>query len=141
MNIEQAKVAEFMHAAGQSVRVVPTLPPETQIWLGIKLIQEELEELKMAMLLHKDLTLTFDALCDLLYTVLWLANASGLPMEKGFNEVHRSNMSKFIDGYRAENGKWCKGPSYSPPNLHSIIAETIINATKQNDESDLSDNN
>lgn len=129
MKKQQEQVADFMRSAGQAVAETPQHPPEVQSFLGISLIAEELEELRMATYVHKDLTQMLDAICDLLYVTLWFANAAGLPVEEGFDEVHRSNMSKFIDGYKDPNtGKWRKGPSYSEPKLALVIANAIKNS-------------
>lgn len=67
-----------------------------------------------------------DGLADLHYVAYCGTGAScGLNMAPIFAEVHRSNMSKFIDGHRREDGKWIKGPSYSAANLSPIIQEQI----------------
>lgn len=126
MKEEQAMVASFMRSAGQAVGETPHIPKDVQVYLGIQLIAEEVEELRQAAYVHKDLVQMYDGICDLIYVALWLANAAGLDIEQGFAEVHRSNMSKFVDGYRdEETGKWKKGPSYSPPNLAFLIAQQI----------------
>ncbi|MCA9474890.1 MAG: hypothetical protein KC563_03635, partial [Nitrospira sp.] len=44
----------------------------------------------------------------------------GIDMEPVFKEVHRSNMSK-VGGYKREDGKWVKPPTYSPASLDEII--------------------
>jgi predicted HAD superfamily Cof-like phosphohydrolase len=132
MKTQQQAVAEFMKAAGQSVGEVPHLPSDTQLFLGVQLIAEEVEELRHAVYATKDLVQVFDALCDLIYVALWMGNATGLPIDEGFEEVHRSNMTKFIDGYRDEKtGKWRKGKSYNPPQLASIIAKQLIEQSKK----------
>lgn len=88
--------------------------------LRTDLIDEELGELEMAFD-ARDLIAVYDAINDLLYVVIGTAIATGLEIEPGWQEVHRSNMSKFIDGHRRGDGKWIKGPSYSPANLAPII--------------------
>jgi NTP pyrophosphatase (non-canonical NTP hydrolase) len=134
MKTEQQMVAAFMRNAGQAVGETPHLPKDVQAYLGIQLIAEEVEELRQAAYVQKDLTKVYDGLCDLIYVALWLANAAGLDIEEGFSEVHRSNMSKFIDGHRnEETGKWMKGPSYSPPNLAFLIAQQIAKNAQQPD--------
>jgi predicted HAD superfamily Cof-like phosphohydrolase len=107
--------------------VRPTIPPHLTQVLRWELIAEEFEELKAAITL-KDMTLVADALGDLLYVVLGTANAYGLDMEPIFWEIHRSNLSKFIDGHRREDGKWVKGKSYSPANLGPIIKQQEASA-------------
>jgi predicted HAD superfamily Cof-like phosphohydrolase len=138
MKEEQAMVASFMRSAGQAVGETPHIPKDVQVYLGIQLIAEEVEELRQAAYVHKDLVQMYDGLCDLIYVALWLANAAGLDIEQGFAEVHRSNMSKFVDGYRdEETGKWKKGPSFCPPNLAFLIAQQIAKSALKEDAEQL----
>lgn len=52
------------------------------------------------------------------------ANYLGLPIVECFHEVHRSNMTKFVDGHKDEQtGKWIKGPGYEPAQLEQILFE------------------
>ncbi len=61
-------------------------------------------------------------LIDLLYVAYDAAVAFGIDADRVFAEVHRSNMSKFVDGkaVRREDGKILKGPNYTPPNLDFV---------------------
>lgn len=120
MKSEQAQVREFMVKAGQATPDKPTMCDDDVYLLRVKLIQEELEEFEKA-LYEKNLVETYDAILDLLVVTIGAAVALGLDLEPGWQEVHRSNMSKFIDGHRREDGKWVKGPSYSPANLAPIV--------------------
>ena len=72
---------------------------------------------------EQDLIEIGDGISDLKYVAHGLANRVGVVMKPLDNEVHRSNMSKFIDGHRREDGKWIKGSSYSPANIKSLINE------------------
>jgi predicted HAD superfamily Cof-like phosphohydrolase len=139
----QIDVAEFMKKAGQDVQSFPTIPQDEKRILHASLILEEFLETLEGMGLKIgvntetgklcvtdsdlpiDMIATYDGLLDLSYVINGAANAWGLNMQKGHDEVHRSNMSKFIDGYRREDGKWVKGPSYSPASLEKILAEEI----------------
>jgi predicted HAD superfamily Cof-like phosphohydrolase len=128
MTKEQKQVAEFMRLAGQEVKGRPEIPSEKTSELRMRLLYEELAEMDIAFL-SRDLTETADALGDLLYVLLGAAVACGIDLEPIFQEVHRSNMSKFIDGHRDPGGKWIKGPSYSPANLKPILdiqAEIVV---------------
>jgi predicted HAD superfamily Cof-like phosphohydrolase len=129
-----------MQKAGQECPPRPTTSSIEIQDLRIKLIYEEWLELCDALGLKldasfsyirtgeekADLVLIADAIGDLLYVVLGAAVAFGIDMEPIFNEIQRSNMSKFIDGHRREDGKWIKGPSYSPANLEPIIEQQKI---------------
>lgn len=124
MKQEQQQITDFMIKAGQDCPEKPTLPTRAVGHLRITLIQEELDEFTEA-LAHNDIVEAYDAILDLLVVTIGAAIALGLEIEPGWQEVHRSNMSKFIDGHRREDGKWIKGPSYSPANLKSIIQQQM----------------
>jgi predicted HAD superfamily Cof-like phosphohydrolase len=85
------------------------------------LIQEEFDELKEAMGKH-DLAAIAKELADLLYVVYGTAVSYGIDMTPVFREVHRSNLSK-VGGYKREDGKWVKPPTYSPAAIEPILAE------------------
>jgi len=110
-----------MLAAGEPVRCSPGLPDTKQRNLRIALIAEELQELKDTSNLEE----IADAIGDLLYVVLGTAAAYGLDSQGIFDEIHRSNMTKFIDGYQRADGKYCKGPSWTPPDLKRFILQQI----------------
>jgi predicted HAD superfamily Cof-like phosphohydrolase len=134
LDVLQADVCEFMQKAGQDQPDEPSKTTESVELLRLDLIAEELHELEFALgyttindnkykVRECDMVETYDALLDLLVVVIGTANALGLCLQPGWDEVHRSNMSKFIDGHRREDGKWMKGPSYSPAELKPIIEE------------------
>lgn len=117
----QAKMVEFMFAAQQPCpQSVVYRQDITTKELRIKLMREELQELEHA-INNDDIIEVADGLGDLLYVVLGTAVAYGINLPEVFDEIHRSNMTKFIDGYRRADGKWIKGPSYTPPNLAPIL--------------------
>ena len=124
MKTEQDQVKEFMLKAGQECPEKPMIPGINVHVLRIDLIQEELNELDTA-LGNEDIIEVADAITDLLVVVLGTAVACGINIQPCWDEVHRSNMTKFIDGHRREDGKWIKGPSYSPANLEPIIKEQM----------------
>lgn len=124
MRKEQEQVREFMLKAGQECPVKPTLPPKSICNLRYSLIDEELTELWEAFQ-SRNIIETADAITDLLVVVLGTAVACGIDIQPCWDEVHRSNMTKFIDGHRREDGKWVKGPSYSPANLQPILTEQL----------------
>ena len=115
------KVAEFMNAFGQNVETRPGWTSVSE--LRYELIREELEELREA-LDGRDLVGVADALTDLLYVVYGAGHSFGISLDKCFEEVHNSNMSKLgTDGkpiYR-EDGKVLKGPNYWQPNLEKVL--------------------
>jgi len=120
MRREQAQVYLFMAKAGQDRPSRPTIPPFKVCWLRLKLIGEELFELAAAFF-RRDIVGVADAVTDLLVVVLGTAVACGIEIAPCWEEVYRSNMSKFIDGHQRADGKWIKGPSWSPPDLGEII--------------------
>ena len=124
MNLQNAQeqVREFMTKAGQGCPDRPTVPDLETMSLRIRLHQEEaVEELDEAFC-KNDLVGIADSIADSLVVILGTAVACGLSIEPVFNEVMRSNMTKFVDGYRDPGGKWIKGPSYDPANLAPIVA-------------------
>lgn len=120
------RVGKFMRVFNQEVKDKPDWPDAETMELRIELIEEELGELKDA-ILSADGTLinVADALTDLLYVVYGAGHSFGIDLDKCFEEVHRSNMSKLgEDGkpiYR-EDGKVLKGENFSEPNLKGIIS-------------------
>tara|TARA_B100002051_G_C16611553_1_gene573368 strand:+ start:642 stop:1013 length:372 start_codon:yes stop_codon:yes gene_type:complete len=117
------KVGLFMKTFGQEVKNKPGLSSDKINNLRISLINEELEELKQAMK-NKDLKETVDALTDILYVTYGAGHAFGVNLDKCFDEVQKSNMSKLgQDGKPIYNeaGKVMKGPSYFKPDLSKFI--------------------
>ena len=110
-------VKEFQQLALQEPRDKPSVISFNGMDLNAKLIGEELEEYLEA----NDIVDIADAIGDLLYVVLGAACQHGIDIDPIFHEIHRSNMTKFIDGHRRADGKWIKGPSYTPANLLPIL--------------------
>ena len=91
--------------------------------LRLSLIKEELDELKEA-IDKKDLLEIADALTDILYVTYGAGHAFGINLDRCFNEVQRSNMSKLGDDGKPiynEFGKVMKGPKYFKPNLSKFV--------------------
>ena len=117
------KVGVFMKTFGQEIKNKPSFSTKRINQLRISLIQEELDELKDAMA-NKDLLEVADALTDLLYVTYGAGHAFGIDLDKCFNEVQNSNMSKLgEDGKPIYNelGKVMKGPNYFKPDLSKFF--------------------
>ena len=117
------KVGLFMKTFGQEVREKPSFSSDKINQLRISLIKEELDELKEAMD-SRDLLEVADALTDLLYVTYGAGHAFGIDLDKCFEEVQNSNMSKLGDDGKPiynEFGKVMKGPNYFKPNLVKYI--------------------
>ena len=117
------KVGEFMKTFGQEVKNKPSFSTEKINQLRISLIQEELDELKEAMT-NNDLLEVADALTDILYVTYGAGHAFGIDLDKCFDEVQNSNMSKLgEDGKPIYNefGKVMKGPNYFKPDLSKFF--------------------
>ena len=117
------KVKTFMETFGQEVKTKPSFSTDKINSLRYDLIKEELEELKEAME-NKDLLEVADALTDILYVTYGAGHAFGVDLDKCFEEVQNSNMSKLgKDGKPIYNdfGKVMKGPNYFKPNLSKFI--------------------
>tara|TARA_B100002052_G_C15805529_1_gene563338 strand:- start:785 stop:1156 length:372 start_codon:yes stop_codon:yes gene_type:complete len=117
------KVGIFMKTFGQEVKDKPSFSTDKINELRLSLIQEELNELKEAMN-KKDLTEVADALTDLLYVTYGAGHAFGIDLDKCFDEVQNSNMSKLDNNGKPiynEFGKVMKGPNYFKPNLSKFL--------------------
>ena len=117
------KVKQFMQTFGQEVKTKASFSDEKTNQLRLDLISEELEELKNAME-SKDLLEVADALTDILYVTYGAGHAFGIDLDKCFDEVQNSNMSKLgADGKPIYNksGKVMKGPDYYKPDLSKFL--------------------
>ena len=117
------KVGIFMKTFGQDVKNKPSLSTDKINELRLSLIKEELDELKEAMK-NKDLLEVADALTDILYVTYGAGHAFGINLDKCFDEVQNSNMSKLDDNGKPiynEYGKVMKGPKYFKPDLTKFI--------------------
>lgn len=119
MMYEQICVEDFHTEFGIQINRTPCIPDEKEQKLRVKLIQEELDELKEAFE-KNDVVEVADALADLMYVVLGSAVTCGVNIEPVFMEVHRSNMTK-KGGYKDEHGKWVKPKTYEPAKLLPIL--------------------
>ena len=117
------KVKQFMQTFGQEVKTKASFSDEKTNQLRLDLISEELEELKNA-ISSKDLLEVADALTDILYVTYGAGHAFGINLDKCFDEVQNSNMSKLgSDGKPIynESGKVMKGPDYFKPDLSKFL--------------------
>ena len=117
------KVKIFMENFGQEVKTKPSFSTDKINNLRYDLIKEELEELKEAME-NKDLLEVADALTDILYVAYGAGHAFGIDLDKCFEEVQSSNMSKLGEDGKPiynESGKVMKGPKYFKPDLTKFV--------------------
>ena len=122
-NFESVK--KFMQTFGQEVKNKAEFPEEKIVNLRLDLIDEELEEFRQA-IEKKDIKEVADALTDILYVTYGAGHAFGINLDKCFEEVQNSNMSKLgKDGKPIynENGKVMKGPDYFKPNLSKFVRQ------------------
>ena len=118
------KVKTFMETFGQEVKTKPSFSSDKINTLRYDLIKEELEELKIAME-NKDLLEVADALTDILYVTYGAGHAFGIDLDKCFEEVQSSNMSKLGEDGKPtynESGKVMKGPKYFKPDLAKFLS-------------------
>ena len=117
------KVKKFMQTFGQEVKSKPSFGTGKINDLRYNLIKEELDELKQA-IDNKDLLEVADALTDILYVTYGAGHAFGIDLDRCFEEVQNSNMSK-LDEYGKpiynDFGKVMKGPNYYKPNLSKFV--------------------
>jgi len=118
------KVGIFMKTFGQEVKCKPSFSTDKINKLRIDLIKEELDELKEAMD-NNDLLEVADALTDILYVTYGAGHAFGINLDKCFDEVQNSNMSKLSENGEPiynESGKVMKGPNYFKPDLTKFVS-------------------
>lgn len=164
MDREQKDVYDFMVKAGQVTPDRPTIPPLDVRLLRVKLIAQELRELAQAygiqVVMDSDrseeqimvapselhsmpddvveaLDPVYDATQDILVVTIGNGVAAGLHLDPGWQEVHDSNMSKFVDGYRGPDGKWQKGPAARKPNLKPLIRAQLLAAQARDNHGSL----
>ncbi len=120
-NFESVK--KFMETFGQEIKEKAEFPNKKITELRFDLIKEELEEFRDA-IEKKDIKEVADALTDILYVTYGAGHAFGIDLDKCFQEVQNSNMSKLgQDGKPIYNdqGKVMKGPNYFKPNLTRFV--------------------
>ena len=116
-------VKKFMQTFSQEVKNKAEFPNEKIVQLRYDLIGEELEELNQA-IKDKDIKEVADALTDILYVTYGAGHAFGIDLDKCFDEVQKSNMSKLSSDGKPiynENGKVMKGPNYFKPDLNKFL--------------------
>ena len=118
------KVGTFMKTFGQEVKTKPSFSSDKINKLRIDLIKEELDELQEAMK-KNDLLEVADALTDILYVTYGAGHAFGIDLDKCFDKVQNSNMSKLGENGETiynESGKVMKGPNYFKPDLSKFVS-------------------
>ena len=118
------KVGTFMKTFGQEVKTKPSLSTDKINKLRVDLIKEELDELQEAMK-NNDLLEVADALTDILYVTYGAGHAFGIDLDRCFDEVQNSNMSKLGENGEPiynESGKVMKGPNYFKPDLSKFVS-------------------
>ena len=121
-NFESVK--KFMETFGQEIKEKASFPNDKITSLRYDLIKEELDEFKEA-IDKKDIKEVADALTDILYVTYGAGHAFGIDLDKCFEEVQNSNMSKLGTNGKPiynEKGKVMKGPNYFKPNLNKFIS-------------------
>ena len=117
-------VKKFMETFGQEIKEKASFPNDKITSLRYELIKEELNEFKEA-IDKKDIKEVADALTDILYVTYGAGHAFGIDLDKCFEEVQNSNMSKLGNDGKPiynEKGKVMKGPNYFKPNLTKFVA-------------------
>jgi predicted HAD superfamily Cof-like phosphohydrolase len=117
-----AAVKEFQQAFGQRVGDHPFLPNANERELRMRLMKEEYKEYKKAEKAN-DLVNLASELADIIYIACGTAVSYGIPLNEVFEEVHKANMSKLINGkvIRREDGKIQKPEGWQPANIEAIL--------------------
>lgn len=128
---------EFHRKYNHTMNYIPTIPHEDVRVLRAELIAEEIEELAVAMgdiegfmagptksaEEYRSLMISLaDALADSLYVIVGTAVSYGIPIDKVFAEVHRSNMTKSLEkDEKSIKGKTLKGADYEAPDIAKFV--------------------
>jgi len=117
-------VKEFQTAVGQKVGTKPEFPEPEERELRLRLLKEEYEEYIQGEC-RNDLENIAKELADIIYIVCGTAVSYGIPLDRVFDEVHRSNMAKLVDGkpVRRADGKILKPDGWKPPNINKVLYE------------------
>lgn len=115
-------VRDFHTAFGQRVGEKAELPELKERFLRMKLLKEEMQEYEDAEY-ENDITEIADALADIIYIACGTAVSYGIPLDEIYNEVHRSNMAKLVDGkvLRRDDGKVIKPEGWTSPDIAGIL--------------------
>lgn len=115
-------VKEFQTAVGQNVGQAPAFPDNSERALRMRLLEEEFDEYNEGEY-HNDLENIAKELADIIYIVCGTAVSYGIPLDKVFDEVHRSNMAKLVDGkpIRRDDGKILKPEGWTAPDIKKIL--------------------
>lgn len=118
-------VRDFHIAFSQPVSEKPHLPEENERHLRKTLLQEEMNEY-FAAENDNDLVEIADALADIIYIACGTAVSYGIPLDKVFEEVHRSNMAKLVDGkpLKRADGKVIKPEGWTPPDVAGVLKKS-----------------
>jgi predicted HAD superfamily Cof-like phosphohydrolase len=115
-------VKEFQTAVGQNVGQAPAFPDNSERALRMRLLEEEFDEYNEGEY-NNDLENIAKELADIIYIVCGTAVSYGIPLDKVFDEVHRSNMAKLVDGkpIRRDDGKILKPEGWTAPDIKKIL--------------------
>lgn len=120
-------VAEFHQIFDHPIAKYPKLPDDDMRILRVNLLKEEFEEY-MRGEENDDIVDIADALADIIYIVCGTALAYGIPLDRVFEEVHKSNMAKLDENgnvIRREDGKILKPAGWQPPNILNVLKENM----------------
>lgn len=104
----------------EQIGTTPAMPDEDVTMLRLRLVDEEHDEFRDAML-NDDISGVADAIGDLVYVLLGTAVAMGIDMAPVWNAIHIANLSK-ANGPRRADGKWLKGPTWAPPDIPGVLS-------------------
>lgn len=121
------QIRDFHFVMGVRHSKTPTLPDNETRTLRRTLIEEEVKEYFEAEE-KNDLTEIAKELADIVVVVAGCADVYGIPFEKVFEAVHKSNMAKAPGGKvkRREDGKILKPDGWKPPDIKRILSGASI---------------
>ena len=137
MNFLMEDVAQFKEAHGHELPDKLEVPEFKRMELLSNLVKEEFREVMESIYplwdhpkddgrMEVDPVNLAKELADLVYVTVGMAIECGIPLDKVWDEVHKSNMSKIgPDGKFVirEDGKILKGPNYKAPDIEGVLHE------------------
>lgn len=116
------QVREFRNKFGLHVAQYPCLAPTETLNLHHRLIQEEVDELRQAVIV-RDKVEVLDALGDIVYLAYGAALECGYDLDEALARIHAANMAKLVDGvvHRRPDGKVLKPEGWKAPDLNDLV--------------------
>lgn len=118
------QLRSFHNGCDVPILEAPMFPDAARVKLRLDILEEEHNEFRDAVA-ARNLAMTADALADIIYVAVGTALEFGIPLDRVWAEVHRSNMAK-VDPFtgkaeRRADGKVLKPLGWTPPDIDTAL--------------------